>query len=311
MLSGALLVTGAACTSSGSTTTSTNTSSGSSSAAPATFNFRSLDAGGPLTVGALKNGSIDIAELFTFTPDIAKNGWITLEDDKHLQAADNFVPLISTKANTADVGAVLDAVDAKLTHDGISGMVKDVAVDGQNPDDVATKWLSDNNLPGDLKATGTLTVGSANFTESEVVGQVYAKALADAGVDVTFKKSGARQVTVPLMQKGELDLMPEFTFSLLAYFKPDTTPTNNLDTVMTDLKAALPDGLSVRNPTDVSDVNVFVVTKATADKYNLKAISDLAKVTDTLTLGGPPECPKNAQCLPGLEKTYGLKFKVQ
>ncbi len=309
-LSGALLLAGAACTSSGSTSTSTNTSSGSPAAAT-TFNFRSLDAAGPQTVGALQNGSIDIAELFTFTPDIAKNGWVTLEDDKHLQAADNFVPLISTKANTDQVGAVIDAVDAKLTHDNISAMVKDVAVGGQNPDDVATKWLSDNNLPGDLKATGKLTVGSANFTESEVVGQVYAKALAAAGVDVTFKKSGARQVTVPLMQKGQLDLMPEFTYSLLAYLNKDATPTNNLDKVMTELKAALPDGLSVRKPTDVSDVNVFVVTKATADKYNLKAISDLAKVTDTLTLGGPPECPKNAQCLPGLEKTYGLKFKVQ
>ena len=67
----------------------------------------------------------------------------------------------------------------------------------------------------------------------------------------------------------------------------------------------------MRKPTDVSDVNVFVVTKATAGKYHLKTISDLTKVTDSLTLGGPPECPKNAQCLPGLEKTYGLKFKVQ
>jgi osmoprotectant transport system substrate-binding protein len=167
-------------------------------------------------------------------------------------------------------------------------------------------------LPGDLKATGTMTVGSANFAESELVGQIYAKALKAAGVDVTFKDSvGNRQVTMPLMDKGDLDLMPEFTYSLLAYLNPKATPSNDLDAVTTQLKEALPKSLSVRKPTDVSDVNVFVVTAATAKKYHLKTLSDLAKVSDDLTLGGPPECPKNAQCIPGLKKVYGLNFKVK
>ena len=79
----------------------------------------------------------------------------------------------------------------------------------------------------------------------------------------------------------------------------------------TQLKEALPKSLSVRKPMDVSDVNVFVVTAATAKKYHLKTLSDLAKVSDDLTLGGPPECPKNAQCIPGLKKVYGLNFKVK
>lgn len=310
-LAGALAFAGAACTSSKSSGTSTN-SGGQSNTNAGTITFRSLDAGGPLTVGALKSGSIDIAELFTFTPDIAKNGWVTLEDDKHLQAADNFVPLIRSDKNTAEIGAVIDAVDAKLTQAGLFALVKKVAVDAANPGDVATQWLKDNKLPGDLKATGTMTVGSANFAESELVGQIYAKALKAAGVDVTFKDSvGNRQVTMPLMDKGDLDLMPEFTYSLLAYLNPKATPSNDLDAVTTQLKEALPKSLSVRKPTDVSDVNVFVVTAATAKKYHLKTLSDLAKVSDDLTLGGPPECPKNAQCIPGLKKVYGLNFKVK
>jgi osmoprotectant transport system substrate-binding protein len=310
-LAGALAFAGAACTSSKSSGTSTN-SGGQSNTNAGTITFRSLDAGGPLTVGALKSGSIDIAELFTFTPDIAKNGWVTLEDDKHLQAADNFVPLIRSDKNTAEIGAVIDAVDAKLTQAGLFALVKKVAVDAANPGDVATQWLKDNTLPGDLKATGTMTVGSANFAESELVGQIYAKALKAAGVDVTFKDSvGNRQVTMPLMDKGDLDLMPEFTYSLLAYLNPKATPSNDLDAVTTQLKEALPKSLSVRKPTDVSDVNVFVVTAATAKKYHLKTLSDLAKVSDDLTLGGPPECPKNAQCIPGLKKVYGLNFKVK
>lgn len=313
-LAGALAVS-AACSSSSDTNSqgaTTTVSGGGSKTSAGVIDFRSLDAGGPQTIGALKNGSIDIAELFTFTPDIAANNWVTLEDDKHLQAADNFVPLINASKNTPQIAAVIDAVTAKLTHDDLMAMVKEVSVDGKDPEDVAEKWLAKNNLPGSLKATGKLTVGSANFAESEIVGRLYDEALDDAGVDVDFKDAvGARQVTMPMMEKGDLDLMPEFTYSLLAYLDSSAKPSNDLDTVVAALKKALPASLTILTPSDVSDVNVFVVTQATAKKYDLAKISDLAKVTDTLTLGGPPECPKNAQCIPGLEKVYGLRFNIK
>ncbi len=274
--------------------------------------FRSLDAGGPQTIGALQNDSIDIAELFTFTPAIAENDWVILEDDKHLQAADNFIPLIRTEVDTDEIGEVLNAVTAALTEDNVMDMVEAVAVDGANPEKVAADFLDEHDFPGGLKASGSLTVGSANFTESEVVGRVYAGALREAGVDVTFKDAvGARQVTMPMMENGDLDLMPEFTYSLLAYLDPDAEPSNDIDEVTTALVAALPDSLSVREVSDVSDVNVFVVTRDTADEHGLKTISDLAGVSETLVLGGPPECPENAACIPGLEKVYGLQFDVK
>lgn len=313
-LAGALTAS-AACSSSSSTksTSATTTASGGGSkTAAGVIDFRSLDAGGPQTIGALKNGSIDIAELFTFTPAIAQNGWVTLEDDKHLQAADNFVPLIRTDKNTAEVGAVIDAVTAKLTHDDIMDMVSQVSIDGKDPQKVADAFLTDQDLPGSLKASGSLTVGSANFAESEIVGRLYADALSKAGVKVTFKDAiGARQVTMPMMEKGDLDLMPEFTYSLLAYLDSSAQPSSDLAQVTSELSKALPASLAIRKASDVSDVNVFVVTKQTAQKHDLKAISDLAKVSDTLTLGGPPECPKNAQCIPGLEKVYGLRFNIK
>ncbi len=313
LLAGVLTVT-AACASSTDSGSPDTTTAGSTAAgkAASTIEFRSLDAGGPQTIGALENGSIDIAELFTFTPAIAKNGWVTLEDDKHLQAADNFIPLINAEKDTDEVGAVIDAVTEKLTHDNVMDMVKQVSVDGKNPEDVADDWLKTNDLPGSLKATGSLTVGSANFAESELVGRLYAGALEQAGVDVTFKDAvGARQVTMPMMEKGDIDLMPEFTYSLLAYLDSKAEPSNDLDQIVTELKKALPDSLHVREASDVSDVNVFVVTPETAKKYDLSKISDLAKVPDTLTLGGPPECPENAACIPGLEKVYGLHFDVK
>ena len=306
---------GAGCTSSSSsaTKTATSTATGANPTAKAMFAFRALDAGGPLTVGALKNGSIDIAELFTFSPDIAKNGWVTLKDDKHLQAADNFVPLIRTAKVTPAISTVLDAVSAKMTQKGVFDLVTDVAVNGQNPDDVAQKWLTDNNLPGAHKATGTLTVGTANFAESEIVGQIYGDALKAAGVTVTMKTDiGARQVSMPLMENGGIDVMPEFTFSLLAYLNPKAESSSDLTKVTKELQVAVKSkNLTVLTPSNVSDVNVFVVTKATAAKYNLVNISDLAKVPTKLTLGAPPECTQNSQCIPGLEKVYGLRFRTK
>lgn len=314
LLAGMLTVS-AACASSSDSGSSDTTTAGATTvanSAAGVIDFRSLDAGGPQTIGALEAGSIDIAELFTFTPAIAENGWVTLEDDKNLQAADNFVPLINTEKNTDEVGAVIDAVTEQLTHDNVMDMVKQVAVEGKNPEDVASEWLESNDLPGSLKATGSLTVGSANFAESEVVGRLYAGALETAGVDVSFKDAvGARQVTMPMMEKGDIDLMPEFTYSLLAYLDSKAEPSNDLDAVVADLKKALPDSLSIRAASDVSDVNVFVVTPETAEKHGLTTISDLANVSDTLTLGGPPECPENAACIPGLEKVYGLQFNIK
>lgn len=311
-IAGVLSVTAACGSSSSSGSDSTTTVSSGGSTAGATIDFRSLDAGGPQTIGALKNGSIDIGELFTFTPAIAENDWVTLVDDKHLQAADNFVPLIRTDSSNDDIAAVVNAVTAKLTHDNVMDMVESVSVDGKNPETVADDFLEQNNLPGTAKATGKLTVGSANFAESEIVGRLYAEALKKAGVDVTFKDAvGARQVTMPMMEKGDLDLMPEFTYSLLAYLDSKAEPSSDLDAIVSELKGALPDSLSILEPSDVSDVNVFVVTAETAKKHNLTNISDLANVTETLTLGGPPECPQNAACIPGLQKVYGLRFNVK
>jgi osmoprotectant transport system substrate-binding protein len=84
---------------------------------------------------------------------------------------------------------------------------------------------------------------------------------------------------------------------------------DSLATAVPSLKRSLnPSGVTVLTPAPALDTNVFVVTKATASKYHLTTISSLKPVASKLVLGGPPECPTNAGCLPGLEKTYGLKF---
>jgi osmoprotectant transport system substrate-binding protein len=301
----------------GACSSSKSTSSGPTStiagASGVTLKFKALDAGGPLTVSAIKSGTVDIGELFTFAPAISKNKWVVLADDQHLQAADNFAPAIRTAKVTPEITKVLNLVEGKLIQPDVADMVDQVANKGQNPDAVAKAWLTKHGVPGNLTATGSLKVGTANFTESEIVGQIYGQALQQAGVDVTMKPDfGSRQVTTPALENGTLDLMPEFTTSLLTYLNPDAVTSSDLNTTYTAVKkAAAAKGITILPPSLVNDVNVFVVTPATASKYHLTSLSDLAKVTSSLTLGGAPECPKNAQCLIGLERVYGLKFAVQ
>jgi osmoprotectant transport system substrate-binding protein len=144
------------------------------------------------------------------------------------------------------------------------------------------------------------------------VAELYAQVLESAGVSVDRKfQLGAREVVAPALEKGDIDLYPEYlgTYTLFVD-KTATVPDSAgkaADQLNTLLKAK---GITVLDPADAQDTNTFVVTKATADKYGLKSVSDLAKVKDNLVLGGPPECPQRPFCLPGLKNTYGLKFNV-
>ena len=305
----ALALIGSACTSSKKSNTATDTGSKSST----TFKFRKLDSGGPVTVDALKSKSIDIAVLFSVDGNIAANKWVALDDDKHLNLPDHFVPAVKTSSNKADMAAVLNAVDAKLTQSAIQGMVKSVSIDGQDADAVAKDWLQTNGLPGSLKVAGSYTVGSANFTESEIVGYLYADALKAAGATVNVHNAiGAREVYLAALEQGQIDIVPEFTYSLLAYLQPSATPANSLDAVTSAAKtAAEAKGFTLLTPAAADDVNTYVVRPDTASKYSLKSLSDLAKVKTPLTMGGPPECPTRDSCMLGLQKVYGLHFTVE
>ena len=158
----------------------------------------------------------------------------------------------------------------------------------------------------------TIVIGLANFEEQAIVGNIYGDVLKHAGYPVTVEPAlGARAIVVPAIEKGQIDLEPDYAGSLVNYLNGGTsTPkANSLATAVPSLKSTLGKfGVTVLNPAPALDTNVFVVTKATASKYHLTTISSLKSVASKLILGGPSECPQNAGCLPGLEKTYGLHF---
>jgi osmoprotectant transport system substrate-binding protein len=237
------------------------------------------DVGGPVTVNALKNGQIEAADLFTTDPSIAANDFVILEDPKNNFAAQDVLPIINKEKVTPGVTTVLNGISAKLTTEGLGALVSKVQVDKQDPDAVAKGWLSENGLD----ATGTstkgtsLTVGSANFPENVVLAEIYAEALKAQGATIKTKLNiGSREKYYPALKSGSLDLFPEYSGTILTYLDKDATATTP-DDVYTALKAALPSNLVALEKSDAQDSDAIVVTKATADKYGLKTIGDLAK----------------------------------
>ncbi len=162
-------------------------------------------------------------------------------------------------------------------------------------------------------STGTgqqqVVIGSANFTESELIADIYAAALKAAGVPVTTHLNiGAREVYLQAMHEGSINLLPEYTGGLLAYYDK-TSPAHSPQDVYAALQKALPADLEVLKYSAAQDQDSVTVTKATADKYHLVSIGDLAPVAGQMTLGGSSEWQTRADGPTGMAKLYGVTFK--
>lgn len=152
-------------------------------------------------------------------------------------------------------------------------------------------------------------IGSADFTESQLIASIYSQALQSAGVDVEEQFNiGSREVYIAALKDGSIDLVPEYSGALLKYLDEKSTATTT-DAVQAELGKKLPEGISMLKPSAAQDKDVLAVTKATAEKYNLKKISDLQPVAGELVLGGPPEWKTRVNGVVGLRDVYGLNFK--
>ena len=157
-------------------------------------------------------------------------------------------------------------------------------------------------------------VGSTNFYEQITLGELYSQILEANGYKVTRKFNlGNREIVEPAIESGQIDVDAEYLATLLAFVdkdgkiaKPSTDPKQ---TQLGLQKAIDPKALTVLDYAAATDQNGFVVTQATASSKNLKKLSDLAPIGNTLVLGGPPECPTRPFCAVGLKNTYGITFK--
>ena len=241
---------------------------------------------------------------------------IVLEDDKQLQTVDNVVPVVSTEAATEPLTEALNAVSESLTTDDLIAMNRAADVERQSVEQVAEEFAEENGLgEGVDGGTGSVVVGAANFSESQILANLYAIALEGAGFDPEVKTVGNREVYGPALERGEITVFPEYVGTFTEYLNkrqngPEAAAvaSGDLDATVEALRPLADEvGLTVLEPSEAADQNAFAVTREFAEENDLRTLSDLAEV-DGIRLGGPPECPTRPFCQPGLEQTYGVEF---
>lgn len=188
---------------------------------------------------------------------------------------------------------------------------------------VAAMTLSGCGLSGDALDTGSgagdckvekpkagaVKIGSANFPESGLLAEIYAGALKAKGINAsTTDPIGAREAYLKALEDGSVQIVPEYTGSLLT-FLDKTAKEKRPDEVYAGLRTAVPCNQIVLEPSEAEDSNAMVVTKQTAQKWNLKTISDLAKHANEVTIAAPSEFQGREQGLLGLKSTYNLTPK--
>jgi osmoprotectant transport system substrate-binding protein len=174
-----------------------------------------------------------------------------------------------------------------------------------------------SDTASDAESNETLVVAAYNFSESEIIANLYAGALNAAGSTAEIQTLTNREVVIPAVTENELQVVGEYVGTLTEFLNKDINgpdapaqASSDLDETMTNLRAlAEQRDLEVLEPAPAQDQNAFAVTKEFAEKNNLKTLSDLGEYSkgDPVVLGGPPECPQRPFCQPGLEETYGLE----
>jgi osmoprotectant transport system substrate-binding protein len=161
--------------------------------------------------------------------------------------------------------------------------------------------------------SSTVTMGSANFPENELLAEIYSQALEAKGVKVNRKFNiGARELYLKALKDGSIDAIPEYNGNLLAALSPGGTAPNGVsapDQVLAALQKVLPKGTETLAQSAAEDKDTLTVTGDTASKLHLTTIDDLKPVASKLVLGGGPEFAHRFQGVIGLKKLYGLTFK--
>ena len=167
----------------------------------------------------------------------------------------------------------------------------------ENPDNSATE----------------ITIGSKNFTEQKILGEIYAQALEAAGYTVkTELNLGDEKTALKALEGGQISAYPEYTgTALLSFFgfQADELPSDEGQAFEEAKKGFAKKNLTALEPTPFVSSNEVAVTQETADKLGLQKISDLEGKSQDLTLYGTPECRQRLDCLLGLQEVYGLDFK--
>jgi osmoprotectant transport system substrate-binding protein len=250
---------------------------------------------------------------------VAGDQLVVLEDDKQLQNADNIIPAVNAAAADPALLDALNAVSEVLTTEDLIQMNAAVDVERQSAEDVAAAYVADKGLDsGVTGGSGPVVVGAADFTESQVLGTLYADVLTAAGFQAGVQTVGNRELYLPALQRGEIQVFPEYLATVTDIINTQVNGADAEGVASGDVDATVEaltplaeqTGLVFGQPAEAADQNAFAVTQEFADQLGVSTLSELADACGdgSLTLGGPGECPERPQCQPGLEETYGLEF---
>jgi osmoprotectant transport system substrate-binding protein len=164
----------------------------------------------------------------------------------------------------------------------------------------------DDTASSTKESSSSIVIGSANFTESEILANVYAQSLEDNGIKTTLKPNiGARDVYLAALADGSIDLIPEYTGNLLQYYDKNSTATTS-DDVLAALTKAIPSQLTILDQAEAQDADSINVTQEFSKKNNVTSIADLAKIDD-LSIAAPPEFATRPYGITGLKSQYGVE----
>lgn len=164
-----------------------------------------------------------------------------------------------------------------------------------------------NGSNGEGGSSETLVIGSQDYYSNEIIAEIYAQALEENGytVDRQFR-IGQREVYIPEIEDGAIDVFPEYTGNLLQYYVPDTTATTS-DDVYAELETSLPEGLRVLDQSPATDQDSYNVTKTFSEANGVTSLAELKNVTTPITLGGNSELATRPYGPEGLASVYGVE----
>jgi osmoprotectant transport system substrate-binding protein len=243
-----------------------------------------------------------------------------LKDDRMLQTADNVLPAVNTKAADASVLSALSKVSAAVGARELVLLNKATDVDRKSSKDAAVDFAASTKIADGIGKGpgGTIVVGAANFSESQTLAELYRIVLAAAGFDASVRVAGDRSAYEPMLEKGEIQVVPEYLGSITEFLNKkvngDSASTiasgdaEQTESALTPLGEKV--GITFGALSAAANQNAFAVTSTLADKYKLHTLSDFAaRCSGAQTvLGGPSICPHSAFCQPGLQKAYKMTF---
>ncbi|MFI6644476.1 ABC transporter substrate-binding protein [Streptomyces sp. NPDC050504] len=164
---------------------------------------------------------------------------------------------------------------------------------------------------------GSLVVGSASFTESKVLAELYAQILRDAGYKTSVQTVKNRELYEPSLEKGEIDVVPEYAATIAEFLnakangkaaeKKPVASSDPAATVAALKQLAEPRGLKVLEHGQAVDQNAFAVSREFAEKNKLKTLSDLGRSKIKVKIAAGDECEIRPFCAPGLKAKYGIE----